>query len=138
MECNMERRKDKRIKQSMAIRVNNKPGKVVDISRNGLRLSTSLTRTSRNIDIALKAENRMFNLEGIIQWMRNKRDPYRNMTELGVCVPNPPMEYRQFLDTLNWDAREHFEYGWVLIILSIMLFVGVLFGILTLLDIYHF
>jgi hypothetical protein len=48
------------------------------------------------------------------------------------------MEYRQFLDTLNWDAREHFEYGWVLIILSIMLFVGVLFGILTLLDIYHF
>ena len=134
----MERRKHKRIKKNMILKVNNKPGNVVDISRNGLRLSTVLTKTPRNVDIALKAENQIFNFQGIIQWIRNRKDTQRNKTELGVCVPDPPREYRQYLDTLNWDARENFEYGWVLIILSIMLLIGVLFGILTLFDLYRF
>src|SRR4030042_5081965 len=98
----MERRKNKRIKKQIKVKVNSKPGNVMDISRGGLRLSAALTKTSRDIDIALKTENKIHNLKGSIQWMSHKRDPYNNMSELGVVVPNPPQDYRQYLDTLKW------------------------------------
>jgi hypothetical protein len=133
----MDRRKYKRIKKNMVLKVNNKPGTLVDISRNGLRVSTPLSQTPRDIDIALKAENKNLNLQGIIQWVRNK-GPRNRSTELGVRIPNPSQEYDQFLDTLSWDSRGQFEYGWVLIILSVMLLIGVVYGIFTLFDLYHF
>jgi len=121
----------------MVLKVNNKPGTLVDISRNGLRVSTPLSQTPRDIDIALKAENKNLNLQGIIQWVRNQ-GPRNRSTELGVRIPNPSQEYDQFLDTLSWDSRGQFEYGWVLIILSVMLLIGVVYGIFTLFDLYHF
>ena len=120
----------------MILKVNNKPGSLIDISRSGLRLSSILTKTPRNIDIALKADSQIFNIQGIIQWIRNK-DQRQKSTELGVCIPDPPQGYNQFLDTLTWDSRGQFDYGWVLIVLSIMLFIGVLFGIVTLFDLVH-
>ncbi len=133
----MDRRKYKRIKKNMVLKVNNKPGTLVDISRNGLRVSTPLSQTPRDIDIALKAENKNLNFQGIIQWVRNQ-GPRNRSTELGVRIPNPSQEYDQFLDTLSWDSRGQFEYGWVLIILSVMLLIGVVYGIFTLFDLYHF
>ncbi len=133
----MDRRKHKRIKKNMVLKVNNKPSTLVDISRDGLRVSTPLSKTPRDIDIALKAENKNLNLQGIIQWVRNQ-GPRKRSTELGVRIPNPSQEYNQFLDTLSWDSRGQFEYGWVLIILSVMLLIGVVYGILTLFDLYHF
>lgn len=133
----MERRKHKRIRKNMILKVNNKPGSLIDISRSGLRLSSVLTRTPRQVDIALKADNRIFNIHGDIQWMRNGNETARS-TELGVRVLDPPREYRQFLDTLSWDSSARSDYGWVLVVLSIMLLIGVVFGILTLLDFVHF
>jgi hypothetical protein len=60
------------------------------------------------------------------------------LTELGVRILDPPREYSQFLDTLVWDSKGQFEYGWVLIILSLMLAVGLIFGTLTLFHLVHF
>lgn len=121
----------------MILKVNNKPGSLIDISRSGLRLSTALTKTPRQVDIALKTDNRIFNIQGSIQWICNQ-DKHRRSTELGVRISDPPREYSQFLDTLNWDSGDQFEYGWVMIVLSVMLLVGVMFGILTLFDLVHF
>jgi hypothetical protein len=133
----MDRRKHKRIKKSMILKVNNKPGNLIDISPNGLRLSTAISQTPRDIDIALKAENKNMNLQGIIQWIRNY-DQRKRSAELGVRIPNPPQEYQQFLDTLSWDSSGQFEYGWVLIVLSVMLLIGVVYGMLTLFDLIRF
>ena len=133
----MERRKHKRIKKSMILRVNNKPGQLIDLSRDGLRLSTAISQTPRDIDIALKTENKRMNLQGSIQWIRNQ-DQRKRSAELGVRLPDPPQEYHQLLDTLTWDARGQFEYGWVMIILSVMLLIGVAYGILTLFDLIRF
>jgi hypothetical protein len=128
----MDRRKHKRIKKSMILKVNNKPGNLIDISRNGLRLSTAISQTPRDIDIALKSENKSMNIRGIIQWIRNQ-DQRKRSTELGVSIPDPPQEYQKFLDALALNSRGQFEYGWVIIALSVMVLLGVAFGILALL-----
>jgi hypothetical protein len=121
----------------MILRVNNKPGQLIDLSRDGLRLSTVISQTPRDIDIALKTENKRMNLQGSIQWIRNQ-DQRNKSAELGVRLPDPPQEYHQLLDTLTWDSRGQFEYGWVMIVLSVMLLIGVVYGILTLFDLIRF
>ena len=117
----------------MAKSVNDNPGTLVDISRRGMRLSTAIPRTGRDLDISLHAENRTYNLQGAIHWIRNK-EGRNNFKEIGVRVNQSPQEYQQFLDTLNWNQVDTFEYGWVLIVLSIMLLIGSLVGVLTFFD----
>ena len=129
----MDRRKHKRIKKNMILKVNNKPGNLIDVSRNGLRLSTAISQTPRDIDIALKSENKNMNIRGIIQWIRNQ-DQRKRSAELGVSIPDPPQEYQKFLDTLALNSRAQFEYSWVIIALSVMVLLGVAFGILALFD----
>ena len=133
----MDRRSDKRIKKSMLLDVNDNPGTLVDISRKGMRLSTAIPRTGRDLDIALHTDSKTYNLQGMIHWIC-KKDGRNNFREIGVRVNDAPQDYHQFLDTLNWNRVDNSEYGWVLIVLCIMLFIGSLVGILTFFDLVKF
>jgi len=133
----MDRRRHKRIKKSMILEINEKPGKLIDISKSGLRVSTSLVKTPRDIDIVLHNNGKNFGLKGMIHWIRRK-NPIQNSKEIGVRVKDAPLEYYNFLNTLNWGPKISNEYGWVLIMLSVMLFVGLIFGFLTFFDLIHF
>lgn len=121
----------------MSVEVNRNPGKLVDISKSGLRVSTSLAKTTRDIDIVLHNNGKNFGLKGMIHWARRK-NPIQNSREIGVCVKEAPLEYYNFLNTLNWGPKISNEYGWVLIMLSVMLFIGLVFGFLTFFDLLRF
>jgi len=121
----------------MLLEVNDSPGTLLDISRNGMRLSTVLPRTSRHIDIALHADGGTYNVQGMIHWMRQRHGSDK-FKEMGVRVHEAPQEYYQFLDGLNWNVGGGFEYGWVLIVLCAMLFFGLMFGVMTFFDLIRF
>ena len=94
-----ERRKNKRIKKKILLKINGELGLLTDISRRGIRLSTTTMPSDRTVHIKLKVDEDTFELNGIIRWEQKKRS-FSNLIEIGVQVNEAPRGYYEFIDEL--------------------------------------
>lgn len=94
-----DRRKSKRLKKKILLKINGELGLLTDISRQGIRLSTTTVPSDRTVHIKLKVDEETFELNGIIRWEQNKRS-FSNLIEIGVQVKEAPEGYYEFIDEL--------------------------------------
>ena len=92
-----ERRGSSRIRKRIMLRVNDRPGILLDLSRNGMRVSTSMVPVSRNVRIRFTVDGSEFDLDGYILWV-NKKYAVQNLKEMGIIIQNKPDLYTNYLD----------------------------------------
>ncbi len=81
------------------VKVNDQAGILIDISRNGFKLSTTAVPKSRMVDIVLTTDNRTFNLRGYTRWI-SRKVAAQKLYEVGINLENASPEYYKFLDEL--------------------------------------
>jgi len=94
-----DRRQSKRIKKKILLKINGELGLLTDISRLGIRLSTTTVPSNRTVNIKLKVDDDTFQLKGIIRWEQKKRS-FSNLIEIGVEVNEAPEGYYEFINGL--------------------------------------
>ena len=100
----MEKRKFKRVRKKILVTINNKPGIIIDISKAGIKLSTSVVPKTRDVTISLQVDDNSFNLKGNIRWV-NRKFPFQNLNEIGVMIEDAPDDYNALLDKLVEDEE---------------------------------
>jgi hypothetical protein len=102
-----ERRKYKRIKINRFSKINNLDGTVVNISKEGLLVTTDLegSRDSdEQIQVKLKIMGKWVDLTAIIVW--RIQDIKTNSVSMGAYIKDVPPEYKEYLDNLYFEASE--------------------------------
>lgn len=92
----MEKRNNKRFKTRQIVKVCGKLGVVNDMSDSGIQLSTAYAPKDRMIDISLDANGGVINLNGIIKWVKWKKQ-LQSLNEMGVVIKDAPPEYLEFV-----------------------------------------
>lgn len=95
-----DRRESNRIRKRIMLRVNNRPGILLDLSQTGMRVSTSMVPVSRNVRIQFHADGAEFDLDGHILWV-NKRYALQNLKEMGILIQNRPESYNRYLEKIT-------------------------------------
>lgn len=95
----IERRGSSRIRKRIMLRVNNRPGILLDLSRNGMRVSTSMVPVSPYVRVQFRADGSEFDLEGYILWV-NEKYAVQNLKEMGIIIQNKPDLYTHYLDRI--------------------------------------
>jgi hypothetical protein len=92
----MEKRNNKRFKTRQIVKVCGKLAVVNDISDSGIQLSTAYSPKDRMIDITLDANGGVINLNGIVKWVKWKKQ-LQSLNEMGVVIKDAPPEYLEFV-----------------------------------------
>lgn len=95
--ANSDRRGSVRIKKRIMLRVNSRPGILLDLSQAGMRISTSMVPVSRSVRIQFQAGGTEFDLDGYILWI-NKKYAVQNLKEMGILIQNRPEPYSRYLE----------------------------------------
>ncbi|MBN1197134.1 MAG: PilZ domain-containing protein [Candidatus Aminicenantes bacterium] len=98
-----DRRQFSRIRKRIMLRVNNRPGILLDLSSTGMRVSTSMVPASRSVRIQFQADGTEFDLDGHILWI-NKRYALQNLKEMGIFIQNRPESYKHYLQKVTGVA----------------------------------
>ncbi len=96
----MEKRKAIRKKKRIMIKLDQTSAILVDISKDGLRVSSGIAPTHRKVNIELNNENQNLNLEGNIRWIKRKV-ALQKLYEIGIAIISAPDSYYQFIDSLQ-------------------------------------
>jgi len=93
----MEKRRDERVKKRMSVTVNDKVGFVVDMSQSGIQLLMSSVPQSRDVSIRFQTEEKSFELQGVIKWIRKQISQYQQY-QVGILLTNACYEYYQLIE----------------------------------------
>lgn len=96
----MEKRKTRRIRKRVMLKIDGKSAILVDISRTGIRYSTANPPKIRSVSIALRFDERSFNLKGSIRWVKRKV-ALQKLYDVGASLDDIPELYSQFIDELK-------------------------------------
>lgn len=83
----------------MMVKINNQAGILVDISRNGFKLSTTSIPCNRHVDITLQTDDQIFYLKGYTCWVSRKLAAQK-LYDIGISIREASEEYYDFLDRL--------------------------------------
>ncbi len=99
----IERRNFNRIFQNSIVIINETEGFLIDLSENGLGISVARKPSEQKIKIKLILDSTEFLLTGEITWEGwNKK--YSELTDIGIKLTDPPLEYVNFVKKLFSDS----------------------------------
>lgn len=96
----MEKRKTSRKKKRIMVKLDQTSAILVDISRTGIRVSSGVAPSHRNVNIELNNEQKPLNLKGDIRWIKRKV-ALQKLYDIGISIVEAPDDYYQFIDTLQ-------------------------------------
>ncbi|MDY0297934.1 MAG: PilZ domain-containing protein [Acidobacteriota bacterium] len=94
---------NERIRKRIMLRINHRPGILLDLSQTGMRISTAMVPVSRNVRIQFQADDSEFELDGYILWI-NKRYALQNLKEMGIRIENRPEHFQRYLERIGESA----------------------------------
>lgn len=95
----MDKREFSRKKKRILLQLNGKPAILLDISRKGIKLSTTSAPASRQVDITINYHDQLIQLKGYVRWIR-KTLVMQNTRDIGLSITSAPSEFYQFLETI--------------------------------------
>ena len=96
----MEKRKSIRKKKRIMVKLDQSSAILVDISRNGIRVSSGIAPSTRKVDIELNNERQLLRLRGDIRWIKRKV-ALQKLYDIGISIVDAPADYYQFIDSLQ-------------------------------------
>jgi hypothetical protein len=96
----MEKRKAIRKKKRIMVKLDQASAILVDISRNGIRVSSGIAPSRRKVEIELNNERQNLKLQGDIRWIKRKV-ALQKLYDIGISIIKAPDDYYQFIDTLQ-------------------------------------
>jgi len=96
----MEKRKEIRKKKRIMVKLDQSSAILVDISKDGLRVSSGVAPVHRKVNIELNNESQNLNLEGSVRWIKRKV-ALQKLYDIGIAIVNAPDSYYQFIDSLH-------------------------------------
>ena len=114
----VEKRKYNRINTRVTAQVSNNSAIVLDLSKNGIKLSTEIL--SRKlfdlIDIVLKMGNQTITVKGMIRWI-SKKSELSNYRMIGVLIKNASENFPQLISQLEkklqWHKKPEVNYFYI-------------------------
>ena len=73
---------------------------LVDISKNGIRVSSGTAPNHRKIRIELNNESQNLTLQGDVRWIKRKV-ALQKLYDIGISIVEAPDDYYQFIETLQ-------------------------------------
>jgi hypothetical protein len=102
----VEKRKEKRFAHRMIAKINDKPGLVENISKNGIKLCIPNLPSDCNIVLVLKNQKDSIKLKGYVRWS-NEKTSMQGLSEIGISIIEPSQEFIQFIATLEEAPEKH-------------------------------
>jgi hypothetical protein len=96
----MEKRKSTRVRKRVMLDINNKPAILVDISKNGVRVSTGMPPTTRRVKIIIRVDEQTFDLNGTVRWVKRKV-ALQKLYDMGLSIEGAPEGFDKFIDKLK-------------------------------------
>ena len=94
----MEKRKEMRIKRRALSSLEDKPAIIVDMSRNGIKISMNRPPRSQNVTIKLQVNGKVITLIGDVRWITRMVSSGAS-NNIGIAIREAPPEYYQMLST---------------------------------------
>jgi hypothetical protein len=104
----MEKRKEKRFKQRIIVKIDNTPGLIIDLAKNGIQASITAAPKRRRIDLNISVDNVEYAMQGYVRWAR-KVPALTNLVHLGITIINPPADYIRFIEE-NYADKDQFTF----------------------------
>ena len=82
------------------IKIDSRPAILMDISKEGIKLSSAIVPTTPEVNIEIKEDNQVFKLKGKVRWITRKVS-FQNLKEIGIFIEEAPIEYYQYIDKLS-------------------------------------
>jgi hypothetical protein len=101
---NENRRKHKRIRIHNLAKINDTSCSVVNVSKDGLLLTSDFETTHKNVEIELKIDGKWVALQAAVVWFIT--NTVSKAVSMGVFIKKAPQEYRDFIDNLYLEADE--------------------------------
>lgn len=98
----MEKRGQARLRKRIFASVEKKVGVTLDISENGMQISTRSLPSTRRVQIDLKVGERVFKLQGELRWSKEELSFQRGQ-RLGFVLINPPPDYQEFVRSVRME-----------------------------------
>jgi len=101
-----ERRQFPRIQKRIMVKIDDKPGLLLDISRGGMRISSSVDPVNKEVNIKLQAADRIFSVFGEVRWVDRKYS-VQNLKDIGVNVIAAEVSFFRYLDRILPEREVH-------------------------------
>ena len=96
----MEKRKDKRVKTRKVAKINNELCIIVDVSKQGARVSADKIPSFPFVDIIFNVGKSVVNLKGVVCW-QSSNHPITKLKDVGVSFETNSIEYKKYLKYLD-------------------------------------
>ncbi len=94
-----ERRQFPRVQKRIMVKIDDKPGLLLDISRGGMRISSSVEPVKKEVSIKLQAADRMLSIFGEVRWVDRKYS-VQNLKDIGINLIAAEVPFFRYLDRI--------------------------------------
>ncbi len=101
-----ERRQFQRVQKRIMIKIDDKPGLLLNISRGGMRISSTLEPVKKEVSIKLHAADNVFSVFGEVRWVDRKYS-VQNLKDIGINVIAAEVPFFRFLDRILPEYELH-------------------------------
>ena len=101
-----ERRQFPRGQKRIMLKIDDKPGLLLNISRGGMRVSSTLEPVGKEVSIKLHAADNVFSVFGEVRWVDHKYS-VQNLKDIGINVIAAEVPFFRFLDKILPEFELH-------------------------------
>lgn len=101
---NDNRRTHKRIRIHNLAKINDDNCSIINVSKDGLLLTTDFEASRKDVDIELKIDGKWVALQAAVIWFIT--NTISHAVSMGVFITKAPREYMNFVDNLYLEADE--------------------------------